>query len=209
MTSTHTSCLHIPSLPPEASHQHLLPAMKTTDLLSIGQLCEHGCTAIFYKRRLIICNEQDEIIIIGHMVPMGDNDYTNEMWMVNLNKNTPPSSVLHLSNAIILANTTKKDLAKLNLASLGSPVKSTRVNAIDKGFLNTFPDLTKKLVNKHLPKLIQSCKGHMDQKRQGLQSIKVGSTSKTPTPIDSTPSACTNIFICAIASYTTMTPVAS
>ena len=143
MTSTHTSCLNRPSLPPGVCHQHLLPTMKTTGLLSIGQLCDHVYTAIFYKHQLIIRNKQGDIIIIGHRVPMGDKDYTNGMWMVNLNKNTPPSSVLHSSNAIILSDTTKTDLAKLHHASLGSPVKSTLVNAINKGFLNTFPGLTK------------------------------------------------------------------
>ena len=144
MTSTHTSFLNIPSLPPKSCHQHLFPAMKTTGLFSIGQLFDHGCAAIFYKRRFIIRNEQGEIIIIGHWVPRGDNDYTNVIWMVNLNKNTPPSSVIHLSNAIILDDTTKVDLAKLHHASLRSPVKLTLVNAIEKVFLNTFPGLTKK-----------------------------------------------------------------
>ena len=169
--------------------------MKTTGLISIDQLCDHGCTAVFYKRRLVIRNELGKIVIIGHRVPMEDKDYTNGMWMVNLNKNTPPLSVIHPTNAIILSDTTKTELVKLHHVSLGSPVKLTLVNAIDKRFLNTFPGLTKKIVNNHLPKSIQTCKDRMDQERQGLQSTKVRSTSKTPTPIDATPSTRTNIFI--------------
>ena len=143
MTSTHTHCLNIPSLPPEACRQHLFPAMTTTGLLSIGQLCDHGCTAIFSKRHLAISNAQQETIILGHRVPMWDANYTNGMWMVNLpNINSPPPT-LHSANAIILADTTQRDLANLHHASLGSPVKSTLVDAIDSGFLSTFPGLTK------------------------------------------------------------------
>ena len=117
--------------------------MKTTSLLSIGQLCDHKCTAIFYKRRLITRNAHGEIIIIGHRVPIEDDDYTSGMWIVNLHQHTPPSSILHSVNPIILANTTKTDLAKLYHASLGSPVKSTLFYTIDKGFLNTFQALRK------------------------------------------------------------------
>ena len=87
--------------------------MKTTGLLSIGQLCDHVYTAIFYKHQLIIRNKQGDIIIIGHRVPMGDNDYMSGMWMVNIHQNIQPSSFLHSSNAIILADTAKMDLAKL------------------------------------------------------------------------------------------------
>ncbi len=50
MTSTHTCHIHTPSLLPKACQHYLILAMKTTNLLSIGQLCNHGCTAQFSKR---------------------------------------------------------------------------------------------------------------------------------------------------------------
>ena len=54
MSSTHTKHLNIPSLPPAACLQHQFPAMKTTGLLSIGQLCDHGCSATFSQHHLVI-----------------------------------------------------------------------------------------------------------------------------------------------------------
>ena len=198
MTSTHTQLLDIPSLPPEARMQHLFPEMSTTGLLSIGQLCDAGCIATFTKRKLIIRNKQSNVILEGHRIPFGESKYTNGMWMVQLQRNKTPSSSCHTSNAIVLADTTKKDLAKLHHAALGFPVPSTLLAAIDKGFLSTFPGLTKGLVRKHLPKSIQTGKGHLDQERQNLQSTKCKST----VPIQEPDKSKTNIFIEAIVPAT-------
>ena len=85
MTSTHTQILDIPSLPKDACTQHLFPEMRTTGLLSIGQLCDHGCTAKFSCSRLIICNKQHEIILIGKR----DRHLTNGLWIVNLEDDKP------------------------------------------------------------------------------------------------------------------------
>ena len=197
MTSTHTQLLDIPSLPPEARIQHLFPEMSTTGLLSIGQLCDYGCTAKFSKRRLVIRDKNNTVIIIGHRIPFEDNGYTTGMWMVHLDQNKPPATIEHISNAIVLADTTKKDLAQLH-PSLGFPVPSTLLDAIEQGFLSTFPGLTKKLVRKHLPKSLQTGKGHLDQERQNLQSTKTKPTTQVPAP----PNTKTNILITAIVPAT-------
>ena len=136
MTSTHTRQLNIPSLPPEACTQHLFPEMKTSGLLSIGQLCDYGCTAKFSKRRLIVLNSSGTTILVGHRIPRGDKQYTNGMWMVQLNEDTPPITEQHTANAIILADTTKADLARLHDTSLGFPTLSTFCDAIEVGFLS-------------------------------------------------------------------------
>ena len=57
MISTHIQSLNISSLPPKACTQHLFPAMKTSVLLSIVQLCDHGYTASFSKYKLYIKNK--------------------------------------------------------------------------------------------------------------------------------------------------------
>ena len=108
MTSTHTCRLAIPSLPPEACTQHLFPEMKTTGLLSIGQLCDHGCMATFSQYRLVICNSANDIILIGQRIPKGELNYTNGMWIVQMDNNTktPTTSMLHTANAVVLASTT-------------------------------------------------------------------------------------------------------
>jgi hypothetical protein len=47
--STHTGELNLPQLPPAARLCHLFPHLTTGSLLSMGQLCDHDCTAIFTK----------------------------------------------------------------------------------------------------------------------------------------------------------------
>ena len=43
--STHTYLLNLPNLPPEARQGHIFPQFSAGALLSIGVLCNHGCTA--------------------------------------------------------------------------------------------------------------------------------------------------------------------
>ena len=45
MTSTHEGHLDIPELPPAATLTHVVPELNTHSLISIGQLCDAGCTA--------------------------------------------------------------------------------------------------------------------------------------------------------------------
>ena len=48
MTSTHTALLQLPSeLLLGARKAHIFPALKLGSLISIGQLCDHDCTALF------------------------------------------------------------------------------------------------------------------------------------------------------------------
>jgi hypothetical protein len=53
--STHEADLNLPNwnLPPEALTAHLFPDLQHS-LLSIGTLCNHGCTALFNANNVII-----------------------------------------------------------------------------------------------------------------------------------------------------------
>jgi hypothetical protein len=55
ITSSHTATrdLH-PSLPPSATIAHIFPALLSGALLSIGLLCDHGCTANFHQNDVTI-----------------------------------------------------------------------------------------------------------------------------------------------------------
>ena len=147
MSSTHTWQLNIPTLPPAACVHHLFLAMKTTGLLSIGQLCDHGCSATFSQHHLVIKNKRAITILVGH------RNSSNGTWMVQLDEQAQPHTTLPLNcNTIMLSDTTKKDLAHFHHASLGSPVPSTLLAAIDAGFLLSFPGLTTQLVKNTSPR---------------------------------------------------------
>ena len=143
------------------------------------------------------------------------------MWVFQLHKNKPQTSLLPTCNAIILSETIKNDLGQFHHASIGSPVPSTLLYAIDVGFLASFPGLTEKLLKKHLQKKSQTCKGHMDQEQKNVQStqlkqkIKAGPSVNTkvesvnkvkiePVKIwfNANLPSCTNLFICAIVTAT-------
>eukprot|EP00957_Ditylum_brightwellii_P128002 9761882-Ditylum_brightwellii.AAC.1 len=52
------------------------------------------------------------------------------------------------------------------------PVSSTWKKAIRRGYFTTWPGLTEKLVQKHLPKSDATTKGHLDQQRKNIRSTK-------------------------------------
>lgn len=45
--STHTAQLHFPHLPPGAGKAHVFSSLASGSLISIGQLCDYGCEAVF------------------------------------------------------------------------------------------------------------------------------------------------------------------
>ena len=63
-----------------------------------------------------------------------------------------------------------KKYVKFTHASFGSPAISTLLRAIRKGYLLTLPRLTSALVCKHLPNTVATALGHLDRRRQGLDS---------------------------------------
>lgn len=52
ITSTHTATLDLPSLPLATWQCHLFPDLTSGSLISVDQLCDHGCTARFTGCRL-------------------------------------------------------------------------------------------------------------------------------------------------------------
>jgi hypothetical protein len=67
MTSTHEGDIHIPGLPPEAGKAHLFKelAQGSGSLVSLGQLCDHGCTALF-DATIVRVFHDDQCIITGY-----------------------------------------------------------------------------------------------------------------------------------------------
>ena len=62
--STHEGHLQktLPTLPPAATKAHLFPALGKTSLISIGQLCNHGCEATFTKDTVTITHQQQPVL---------------------------------------------------------------------------------------------------------------------------------------------------
>jgi hypothetical protein len=156
-TSTGTLPLS-PCLSTKAQSAFVLDNLQTGTLISLAQLCDDDCTALFTKYHVTIL-KNNSVIITGRRMPNG-------LWSI------PISPSVHQANGILRLDKTKRDLAMYHHASLGCPVPSTLLRAIRRGHLTTFPGLTINLISKHLPASIATTLGHQDQEAQHLRSTK-------------------------------------
>jgi hypothetical protein len=107
----------------------VLDDLKTGTLVSLAQLCDDDCIAIFSKYDVKILKE-NQIIITGKHMPNG-------LWSIPLKQ-----TVLHQANGILCSDQPKQELAQYLHAALGSPAPSTLLRAIRRGHLTTIPGLT-------------------------------------------------------------------
>ena len=109
MRATHTAKLPIPALPYAARQAHLFPALSSGALLSIGQLCDHGCQAVFNASTVNIIKTHKTIL-------QGQRNPTNGMWVIQLPapaKDTSPQQAPALKQPIA-CSATKNTAAALD-----------------------------------------------------------------------------------------------
>ena len=70
----------------------------------------------------------------------------------------------------VLSLPSDRKFVQFTYASFGSPAISTYKRAIRKGYLSTIPRLTPALFGKHTPNSVATAMGHLDRRRQGLDS---------------------------------------
>ena len=167
MYSSHEGELNLPTLPPDARHIHIVPNLQSDTLLSIGQMCDAGCTVHFNAKEVSITSPDGKTI-------HGERNADTKLWKIPL-----PPIKLGQSNAAIGMPTTADRIAFTH-AALFLPALSTLEQALKRGFLTNFPGLTPALLQKYPPQSIAMIKGHMDQARKNQQSTR----TTTPTLIE-------------------------
>ena len=188
ISSSHTTTLNIPGLSDNAKNAHVLPELKSSSLLSIGQLCDDNCIAIFSKSKLHVAKKQKIIL-------QGTRDPINGMWNVPLplqdnpsptisnsitNRSIPPTTdmVNYLGESNLLG-----DCINFLYAACFSPAKSTFIQAVEAGFLTTWPNLTPYNVKKYLLKSMPSAKGYLDQQYMYTRSTTRKRKTNLPTTL--------------------------
>ena len=73
VVNTHTCRLPLGSLPTAACEAHVTP--NITPLLSIGQLCDEGCTAVFPAQSILIFKDKSTLM-------KGYRDKTTNLWHI-------------------------------------------------------------------------------------------------------------------------------
>ena len=172
MYSTHEAELDLPSLPLAARRVHIVPALHTSSLLSMGQLCDAGCIVMFDATSVTVQLDNQRIL---------DGTRTPEtgLWHLSLvqpslappsvpsddSEVTTPPPLLHQSFAAV-QSATPAELIAFAHASLFSPALSTLDGALSRGYLPQFMGLTAKGLRKHPPQSVAMVKGHLDQSRK-------------------------------------------
>jgi hypothetical protein len=174
MKSTHEAELDLPMLPPAARHIHIVPALASSSLISMGQLCDAGCTIAFTATEVTVA-VNDAIVLTGHRTP------DTRLWHFPLPTPAPTPSLCHSAMASI-GSATPADLVAFAHAALFSPTLSTLHLALTKGYITHFPGLTPTLLRKYPPHSAATIKGHMDQARQNQRSTKQKPRNIAPPP---------------------------
>lgn len=167
MHSTHRGHIDLPILPKEATVTHMFPSLASGSLLSIGQLCDAGCTALFTKTKLYI-------FFNGKIILQGTRG-ASRLWTIDDDNSTEQQQ--HSLNAAIDTPTIANRI-KFYHASLYSPTMDTLKNAIDAGFLASFPGFTVKQLRKYTPSPESTAKGHMRMQPSNFRSTKTEHKTK-------------------------------
>ncbi|KAI2496142.1 hypothetical protein MHU86_18373 [Fragilaria crotonensis] len=184
MYSTHEADLDIPCLPAAARRVHIVPALKSHSLLSMGQLCDAGCEVVFSAAAVHV-HHNDKLIMSGDRSPLTGLWHLDLVNVTPALPPTPPANNLHLSFAAI-ASTTPADLVAFAHATMFSPALSTLKTALDRGYVPDFHGLTTKTLSRYPPLSVAMIKGHLDQSRKNLRSTKAHTTDApvAPSPDD-------------------------
>eukprot|EP00804_Cyclotella_cryptica_P003921 CCRYP_016106-RA/>CCRYP_016106-RA protein AED:0.11 eAED:0.25 QI:0/0/0/1/0.2/0.16/6/0/1395 len=208
--STGTATLNLPTIPPVTQHGHIVPGL-THNLISIGTLCDAGCTALFTANALTVTDAAGTTILSG-----ARDTNAPRLWKLSLRPHQD-AIALHVARPrATLAPTQHKEthvdkLAPTHIAkpptcprvhthlrthdlpttralvaflhaTAGYPVKSTWLQAIKRGFYNSWPGLTYTLVAKYCPTADATIQGHMAQPRQHIRSTKRATFHQQTTP---------------------------
>ena len=145
----------------------ILPKLTNTSLLSIGQLCDQGCLAVFHKKFLKFFKDNNVIL-------EGIRNKVDGLWDIHF---TTSKAVQNTSNQpqlniIISKNKNKYQLANFYHAALCSPTLSTLRHAIQNDHLLSWPAIHDLTFSTTFVNTTATALGHLDQTRKNLQSTK-------------------------------------
>ena len=129
---------------------------KETDrlLISVPVLCDADCTVNFGKGKV-------QVIKGNKIIIEGPRDMETNLWLMPLessnNNKAKPSKRPFVIQLKHIANSAYQQQSAAHLqawhhATLGTPVVTTLIRAINNDWLRSFPGLSANDVHKHLPK---------------------------------------------------------
>jgi hypothetical protein len=163
MKATHVAELNYPNLPERARRVYIVPELAGRTLISVGQLCDAGCTVRFDATT---CHVQFK----GETVLYGARRDGNTLWQ--LDQPVMDRIVRMHDAAAAIHNSTAAEIVRFMHATMGYPTIATLKRAIMKGFLEGFPGLTLKWLRDYPPISEATIMGHLKQNRKNVRSTK-------------------------------------
>jgi hypothetical protein len=147
LQSTNEAChLNLSQLPIQAREAHIIPGLSHSSLISIGKLCDEGCTATFTVNKVVITHDHQEVLV-------GTRDNTTGLWRIPLNNTNTSEFPIQPTSSHECHNAYQKhrlpELLQYLHAALFSPIPSTWIAAINRGFFLSWPRVTAAAVRKH------------------------------------------------------------
>ena len=102
-----------PALTSHAQKAHIFPCIKSSSLISIGQLCDDGCTVVLNNKEIGIYKNNTIIL-------RGKRNFTDGLWDITIP--TPDSLPTQFANVIIRQDKTKFELASYLHVCAFSPI---------------------------------------------------------------------------------------
>ena len=179
MTSESTTNLPIPHLPASATISHGFKSLASGSLLSVGQICDHNCTAIFTNKSVHMYKTPDITIKpLKSPIFSGTRDApTQPLYNIKLPIPLTTPRTMNLPqfqslNAVKLPYL--HDRTAFYHATLFSPVISTWINATDAEYLHTFPELTSKQIRLYRPHSKATTLGHQHAIKSQINKTSTG-----------------------------------
>jgi hypothetical protein len=177
--SSHTGTLPVPGLPLSACRAHVFPSLQSHSLLSIGQLCDHGCKSVFTHSKVTIT--RDDLVMLAGTRSIA----TNGLWTLDplypASPAAPSNPITGSVNTMLhttLAHDTIANRIAFYHASLFPPSLSTWCQAIDAGHFPSWPGLTSSAVRKYPHQSIPMHQGHLYQLRANIRSTHPPASSR-------------------------------
>jgi hypothetical protein len=175
ITSTQTATLNMPSLPHTTRQAHILPGLAQQSLLSVGQMCDSGCSVTFTATEVTVTNGESTILT-------GLRDKESSLWRVPLEPNVRMEiGHEHSAHNVYEQKSIQSAITYLH-ACFFIPVTDTWLKAIQTGHFATWPSVTVENVLKYLSKSDETSKGHMNQIIQNIRSTQPAVDQPAPEP---------------------------
>ena len=162
----------------KASEADILPSFKHS-LISVDQLCDDDCTAIFSKNKCTIYNRRNEPVITGIC------NHTMGIYQQSIPRHNNQN--IRQANAILSTQNLQEHIKYLHQCAF-SPTPRTWIQAVKKGHFKTWPGVTVKAIQRYLPKSEATTMGHLDQQRKNTRSTKSQkddhNTMTSPSPLE-------------------------